>query len=41
MTEETMLKIIDQTFQAFDNYKKDVTDYRKTRVLLLETLDRL
>jgi len=38
---ETMLKIIGQVFQAFDSYQKDVTDYRKTRALLLETLDRL
>jgi hypothetical protein len=38
---ETMSKIIGQIFQAFDNYDKDVSDYRKTRALLLETLDQL
>jgi hypothetical protein len=35
------LKIIGQTFQAFDNFRKEGSDYRTTRELLLETLDRL
>jgi hypothetical protein len=38
---EMTLKIIGQIFQAFDSYDKDISDYRKTRALLLETLDRL
>jgi hypothetical protein len=36
---ETMLKIIGPVFQAFDSYGRDVSDYRKARAPLLETLD--
>jgi len=33
--------IIDRVVRAFNDYDKDVTTYRKTRALLLQTLDRL
>jgi hypothetical protein len=38
---ESMEKIIGRTFRAFDSYERDISTYRKTRALLLETLDRM
>jgi hypothetical protein len=41
-TDATMaLQIIDQVFQALDQYSKDVSAYRKAKGLLLEALDDL
>jgi hypothetical protein len=35
------LSIIEKVFRAFNDYDKDVTNYRKARALLLHALDGL